>query len=321
MFPGLLGLGFFFRGRSQSGAAALSLTVLNLILAAPSIWAFPPAPFKTLHGMVRDEYGNALRLDGASVVFSKNGQQVLRVPIQAGTLLNQNYQIRLRMDMQRPGTIKYNDLAQNPGEQFTLSVRINDIIYQPIEMSTPATVGNPGERSRLDLTLGVDSDGDGIPDAWKISQLYAAGIMPDENGWRLDLLTRDGDFDGDGISNYAEYIAGTYATDANDYLSLKLVEKQQSSVRLSFYSIIGKTYSLEVSSDLKNWVQVSHYTRNPEPPEEEEPAAEEEEPAEEVAPFTPPVSQIAYEATDTQAVEIFSDIREGGQIYYRLNVR
>lgn len=275
--------------------------------------------------MVRDEYGNALRLDGASVVFSKNGKQVLRVPIQASTLLNQNYQIRLRMDMQRPGTIKYNDLAQNPGEQFTLSVRINDILYQPIEMSTPPTVGKPGERTRLDLTLGVDSDGDGIPDAWKISQLYAAGIMPDENGWRLDLLDRDGDFDGDGISNFAEYIAGTYATDANDYLSLKLVEKQQSSVRLSFYSIIGKTYALEASSDLKNWIQVSHYTRNPEPPAEDEPTSEEEpveeEPAEEIAPIAPPVSQIAYEAVNTQAIEIFSDIREGSQTFYRLNVR
>lgn len=265
--------------------------------------------------MVRDEYGNALRLDGASVVFSKNGQQVLRVPIQASTLLNQNYQIRLRMDMQRPGTIKYNDLAQNPGEQFTLAVRINDILYQPIEMSTPPTVGKPGERTRLDLTLGVDSDGDGIPDAWKISQLYAADIMPDENGWRFDLLPRDGDFDGDGISNYAEYLAGTYATDASDFLALKLVEKQASSVRLSFYSIIGKTYSLEASSDLKTWVQVSHYTRNPEPPTADAPAAEGNEP------FTPPVAQVGYKATDTQAIEIFSDIRDGGQTFYRLNVR
>lgn len=291
-----------------------AISGLALASYVSPLWAFPPAPYKTIHGMVRDEYGNALRMDGASVVFFKNGQEVLRVPIQTSTLLNQNYQIRLRMDMQRPGTIKYNDLAQNPGEQFTLSVRINDILYQPIEMTTPPTVGQPGDRTRLNLTLGVDSDGDGIPDAWKISQLYAAGIMPDENGWRLYLLDRDGDFDGDGISNYAEYLAGTYATDASDFLSLKLIEKQQSSVRLSFYSIIGKTYSLEASSDLKNWVQVTHYTRNPEP-------AEEYSLAEEEVPITSPVPQIAYQATDTQAVVIYSDIRDGGQTFYRLNVR
>lgn len=258
--------------------------------------------------MVRDEYGKTLQLDGASVAFSKDGQQVLRVPIQASSLLNQNYQIRLRMDMQRAGTIKYNDLAQNPGQQFTLAVRINDILYQPIEMSTPPAVGKPGSRVRLDLTLGVDSDGDGIPDAWEISQLYAADIMPDENGWRFDLIDRNGDFDGDGISNYAEYIAGTYATDASDFLSLKLVEKQPASVRLAFYSIIGKTYSLEASTDLKTWVQVSHYTSNPEPPADD-------------ASFIPPVSQIGYNATDTHAVEIFSGLRDGGQTFYRLHVR
>lgn len=258
--------------------------------------------------MVRDEYGNALKMDGASVVFSKEGKQILRVPIEAGSLVNQNYQFRLRMDMQRVGTVKYNDLAQNPGEQFTLAVRINDILHHPIEMSNPPTVGKPGERVRLNLTLGVDSDGDGIPDAWKISQLYAAGIMPDENGWRFDLLPRDGDFDGDGVSNYAEYIAGTYATDSSDFLSLKLVEKQENSVRLSFYSIIGKTYSLEVSPDLNNWFQVSHSTLNPEPPEDG-------------TSFVPPVSQSSYEATNTERVEIFTDLGYKHQTFYRLQVR
>jgi hypothetical protein len=279
-----------------------------LVSSVTSLRAFPPAPFKTIHGMVRDEYGKAIKLDGASVVFSKEGKQVLQVPIAPSSLLNQNYQIRLRMDMQRPGTVAYNDLAQNPGQQFTLAVRINDILYQPIEMSTPLTVGQPSERARLNLTLGVDSDGDGIPDAWEISQLYAAGIMPDENGWRFDLLDRDGDFDGDGISNYTEYIAGTYAMDGNDYLALKLVEKQPSSVKLSFYSIIGKTYSLEASTDLKTWVQVPHYTRNPELGEGDPTVAA-------------PASQISYEATDTQPVEIFSDLREGAQTFYRLQVR
>lgn len=282
---------------------------LACISCLPAVWAFPPAPFQTLHGMVRNEYGKALKLEGASVVFSKNGKQVLRVPIEASSLLNQNYQIRLRMDMQRPGTVAYNDLAQNPGQQFTLSVRINDILYQPIEMSNPPTVGQPGERTRLNLTLGVDSDGDGIPDAWETSQLFAAGIMPDENGWRFDLLNRDGDFDGDGVSNYTEYIAGTYATDDNDYLALKLVEKQPSSVKLSFYSIIGKTYSLEASPDLKSWVQVPHYTRNPEPSEDDDPT------------IGAPALQIPYEATDTQPVEIFSDLRDDAQTFYRLLVR
>jgi hypothetical protein len=293
-----------YRGRQFAVLSGLGFIVASI----PTLQAFPPAPSVTLHGMVRDEYGKKLEVAGASVVFSQEGKQLLRVPIESGSLLNQNYQFRLRMDMQRPGTVPYNDIVQNPGQQFTLSVRINDILYHPIEMSAPSAVGKPGQRVRLNLTLGVDSDGDGIPDAWKISQLYAAGIMPDDNGWSLDLLPRDGDFDGDGISNYAEYIAGTYATDSTDYLSLKLVEKQQTSVRLSFYSIIGKTYSLEASSDMKNWLPVSHYTRNPEAVAGEPPAPT-------------PVPQLGYEATDTQAVEIFSTLRSDTQTFYRLQVR
>jgi hypothetical protein len=289
--------GWFNHKRIMLGAATAMLA------SAISATAFPPAPFHTVHGMVRDEYGRALKIDGASVVFSQAGRQ-LQVPIEAGSLLNQNYQIRLRMDMQRPGTVTYNDLAQNPGQQFTLSVRINDILYQPIEMSRAPTVGKPGERSRINLTLGVDSDGDGIPDAWKISQLYAAGILPDENGWPLHLLRPDGDFDGDGISNFAEYIAGTYATDPTDFLALKLVEKQPNSVRLSFYSIIGKSYSLQSSTDMRTWRDTPHYTRNPEPTADAAPTA-----------------QMGYQAANTEAVEIFCDLGQEEQTFYRLQVR
>jgi len=163
--------------------------------------------------MVRDENGQALRADDGEIVFYCGGAEFLRTFITETTRLDQNYQLRLRMDMQRLGTQSYTNLANSSGTAFTLGVVLNNIVYYPIEMSAPRSVGRPGERTRLDLTLGVDSDRDGIPDAWEQSQLYAGGVMPGQNGWDLSLLTRDGDFDGDGISNWQEYIAGTFATD------------------------------------------------------------------------------------------------------------
>ena len=72
-------------------------------------------------------------------------------------------------------------------------------------------------RDESGRTLRVDG---GIPDAWEQSQLYAAGILPGEDGWDLSLIDRDGDFDKDGISNWLEYIAGTFATDPTDYPSV-----------------------------------------------------------------------------------------------------
>jgi hypothetical protein len=118
-------------------------------------------------------------------------------------------------------------------------------------------VGAAADRRRLDLTLGVDLDGDGLPDAWEEAQLYQAGERPGVNGWELSKLDRDGDYDGDGTSNWNEYLAGTYALDATSILDLEIAEKLSDSVRLEFYSFYGKQYTLEASTDLQTWAGVA----------------------------------------------------------------
>ncbi|MDP1580669.1 MAG: hypothetical protein Q8M02_10340 [Candidatus Didemnitutus sp.] len=291
-------------------AACVLIIVLGVLGVSTTALAFPPAPFFTLFGTVRDEQGQTLRVDGAVVVFYRNGVEVLRQTIVERVESDQNYQIRLRMDMQRAGTIRYSDIATASGTSFSLAVLIHNIPYYPIEMSVSRTVGSPGERVRLDLTLGIDSDGDGIPDAWEQSQLFAAGIMPGPNGWDLSQIDRNGDFDGDGVSNWAEYIAGTFATDPTDYLSLRIVEKSSAVVRLRFFSIFGKVYSLEASTDLQNWAPVSHYLRSPDPSEYSSSAGA-------------PLAQPATQATATDFLDIFASTVEGSvtPFFYRLKVR
>src|SRR5690606_19154219 len=134
-------------------------TALGLLLSPVVLHAFPPAPYHTIYGMVRDENGNSLQVEGAEVVFYRGTTEVLRQTIGPSRLLDQNYQIRLRMDMFRPGTETYTGLATSAGEPFSLAIILNNIVYHPIEMSTPRSVGRPGERVRLDLTLGIDSIG------------------------------------------------------------------------------------------------------------------------------------------------------------------
>lgn len=277
-------------------------------LAPNPAGAFPPAPFNTLYGMVRDENGQTLRVEGAEVVFYKGATEVLRQTISEGPLLDQNYQIRLRMDMFRPGSRTYSSQASSSGTAFTLAVVLNSITYYPIEMSTPRTVGRPGERVRLDLTLGIDSDGDGLPDAWEESQLYAGGILPGETGWDLSLIGKSGDFDGDGVSNWNEYIAGTYATDATDYLGLEIREPLVSHVRLQFFSIYGRVYSLESSTDLQTWSAASLYLRNPESTDSDDVA-------------NPPAPQASLSATTTGIVDIYAAADASGKTFYRLKVR
>lgn len=264
--------------------------------------------------MVRDENGQALDVEGAQVVFYKNGVEVHRSDIQATDRLDQNYQLRLRMDMQRPGTLSYTSLANSPGLAFSLGVVLHDVVYYPIEMSTPRTLGKPGERIRLDLTLGIDADGDGIPDAWEQSQLYAGGILPGETGWDLSLLNRDGDFDGDGIPNWNEYIAGTFAADPTDYLALQIIAPLASHVQLRFFSIYGKVYSLESSTDLTTWTPATLYLSNPEPP----PIDPELPPS---LPFIPPAPQAALRSEATDFVDLYAPADASGRTFYRLKVR
>jgi len=308
----------FFSRIHVAGLVALAASTTAAI-------AFPPAPFHTIYGMVRDEHGNTLRVAGSRVVFYRNGTEFLSETIGESSQLDQNYQFRLRMDMLRNGTQSYSALANSTGTPFTLGVALNDVIYYPIEMSTARTVGKPGDRTRLDLTLGVDADGDGIPDAWEQSQLYAGGILPGEDGWDLSLIDRDGDFDKDGVSNWLEYIAGTFATDPTDYLAVRISARFPRSLRLSFFSIYGKTYSLETSSDLKTWTQAPLYLSNP--AEDMDSALDDPEtsnapeyPTDAYKEDNPPAPQASLQATDTAVVHIYAPA-ESSTTFYRLKVR
>lgn len=216
--------------------------------------AFPPAPFHTIYGDVRDEQGVLVPASGAAVVMSQGGVQRMREPLTAIQGADFNYQLRMRIDMGRSLTASYSSLVVSTASNYSLAIDIGGVFYHPIEITaTPPTVGAPADRLRLNLTLGVDSDGDGLPDAWEESQLYQAGLLPGDDGWDLSLLDRDGDFDKDGLSNWLEYLAGTYAADASSTIRLEIKEKSGNNVRLETYAIFGKSYTVESSTDLKTW--------------------------------------------------------------------
>ncbi len=305
-------------GKFKKSMVFAGYSAAGLICVLPAS-AFPPAPYHTLYGMVRGEHGQVLRVDGARVVFYRNGSEFLSSAISESTSLDQNYQIRLRMDMQRAGTETYTALANATGTPFTLGVVLHDVVHYPIEMSAPHGVGQPGERVRLDLTLGIDGDGDGIPDAWEHAQLYAGGHSPGDDGWSLSLIDRDGDFDGDGISNWNEYIAGTYATDPTDYLALRLTEKFPQSVRLGFYAIHGKTYSLETSEDLLSWKAAPLYLTNPADPGTGD--GEEAYPGDDFDDDDPPAANTGLRSESSGLTRIYAVADPATDTYYRLRVR
>lgn len=269
-----------------------------LFAGIPSVQAFPPAPYYTLYGTVRDQVGQTISADGATIILFSGSQELGRTPINSGVRLDQNYELNVRLDHNRGGTTLYTEKALAAQGAFNLAVDIAGTRYYPIEVAGNLTAGKGGERVRLDLTLGQDSDGDGLPDVWEQWQLYQAGKDPDEDGnWALNLIDKNGDLDNDGSSNWLEYLAGTFAGDATERFSLDIKEKTAASVRFSFFAITGKTYTIESSTDMKTWTRV---------------------------PFsvgTSAATSQSWQAADVAIVSAFSAAGPGDRQLYRLTVR
>lgn len=231
--------------------------ILLLLLSIFPLHAFPPAPYYTLYGTVRDQVGQTITAEGAEIILLKNDMEIGRTSINSTLWLDQNYELNIRIDHNRSGTTLYNEQAIPAQSLFSLVVEMNGSRFYPIEVSGTLTAGKGGERVRLDLNLGADSDNDGVPDVWEQWQLYQAGYYPDENGnWPIHLIDRNGDFDGDGSSNWLEYLAGTFAGDATENFTLAIKEKLSGSVRFEFFAITGKSYTIERSIDAQTWTRI-----------------------------------------------------------------
>jgi len=238
----------------KSLRAVASFLFLSLIIASSlgEALAFPPAPYYSIFGNVRDEHGQLIAANGSTVVFFYKSAEHSRYAITSLGNKDFNYEIRMKLDMNRSGTSVYDSLAVTSGGAYTLAIDIGGVLYYPIEISTPPTVGNPADRRRMNLTLGQDTDKDGLPDAWEKSQLFYAGL-PTTN---LALISPSGDFDNDGVSDYQEYLAGTYATDASDFFYLRIVDLTDQNTVVEFYGITSKNYIIEASTDMVSWSSV-----------------------------------------------------------------
>lgn len=235
-------------GRHRSHFLACALALLSTVGIAP---AFPPAPPHLVFGMVRDEMGQPLTTLEAEVLLEASETVITRTTLIPGMEPGVNYRLSAPLDSGVTPDL-YKPTALRPTVPFRMKVRLNGQTYLPIEMTGAANLWTrPGAVSRVDLTLGVDSDSDGLPDAWELALLHMMGI----GGTLADIRPGD-DADADGISNLDEYLAGTYAFDPADGFVLDIVALADQGPVLQFLAIRGRSYSVHGSEDMHTWTPV-----------------------------------------------------------------
>jgi hypothetical protein len=95
-----------------------------------------------------------------------------------------------------------------------------------------------------------DANNNGISDAWELH--YFGTVSPSR--------TRFTDTDGDGASDYAEFIAGTSPTSSTSTLRVaQPVRLPDGTYRIDWQSISGKIYRVEGSADAVHWTGVSEW--------------------------------------------------------------
>lgn len=233
--------------RLSLGVSIFLAVVTGLTVAL----AFPPAPHHVIFGMVRDEMGSPIAVTNARIILETSSGTQIKSTIVPNLSAGVNYRLVIPEDAGLTSDA-YMPTALKPTTPFRMKVQIGSVTYLPIEMKgNYSALGQPAKSTRIDLTLGEDSDNDGLPDAWERALISILG------GGTLESITPDGDADGDGISNYAEYIAGTYAFDPTDGFSLKIVGMNGSKPQLEFLAIRNHTYTVYVSSDTKTWIPIN----------------------------------------------------------------
>ena len=225
--------------------------LLPFLAAGTAAWAFPPAPSYSVFGTIRDEGGRPLDTGDGLVIVNGTSAEITRSPTDTSRGRGVNYEVRMPMDGNTTPQL-FQVSALRPQLPFTIRVVMNNKSYLPIQMVGKTWLaGQPAERTRLDLTLGVDSDGDGLPDSWE-----QALIDSDASGQLTGLsnVNPGDDLDQDGLTNLQEYQLGTYALDRLDGLDLKIAGMKDGKDRLEFPVVAGRTYRIKSSPTLAGWL-------------------------------------------------------------------
>ena len=226
------------------------VALLSVGVYLPPANAFPPAPDLLIYGMAKDQYGTPLLNPADLVVLQTPSGVKVSANIQPGLAAGINYSLSVPMDAGVTSD-PYLPNALMAAAQYKLYVVVGNSTNLPIEMvQANSVLPDPGQQIRQDLTLGADSNGDGIPDAWELVFLQEIGATN-----TLASLTANTMLGG--LTVRQQYLLGNYPFNPTNVFSVQLLSQSNGSAMLGFTTMLGRTYSAYGSTDLRNWTLVS----------------------------------------------------------------
>jgi hypothetical protein len=234
-------------------AGALVLCVMFSPWSVPRGPAGFPQPSFTYYGEVRNAYGwPYTAADNVQVIARVAGRECGRATVDEQLGPGINYRVEVPLDDGR-GSL-YANFAARQTDHPAFVILVGNQEYTVMDPTNSPPVGAPGGRMRLNFFRDTDSDTDGLADTWEQMILFASGGAFTD----ISQVRPEDDFDGDGVNNRDEFIAGTDPTWNVDRLEMDALVRlpDLDLFGVGFYSVRAKTYQLQGTESLPQWQEM-----------------------------------------------------------------
>ncbi len=213
-------------------------------LAGPSV-SLPPF---TITGRIvnfdRQSVSEVASGDAEIRAYKSDGTLVARSLIATETNFTENYRLVV------PLASASNACAACVGEKLSFQVQQHDVVYSAQDIFAVDASVTPGGVARMDVVAAADSDGDGVADEYarlvEEQMEYYRLTEPDRYGSLPDAYDRNADWDGDGVSNFSEYVAGTNPFDEKDaFRVLSFRQAAGGKWELKFFAHSNRAYTVD----------------------------------------------------------------------------